>query len=303
MRSRWLALLEDTATDSELLREAADAAREGLDPERMRAAQQRADRRILPHPLAADVEAALERGFDGRTETRTYEMTSEEIVEALSVPSNQAEFLPELADPELRAAVIRELMRDVLSEMRAGTGGNGRRPQPALDAGRVLEAGLDLTADGPVPGAVAPLQHHRDDCLCPVRVADRVAAGALRRRPSRWTHELEGAAVRCRRRRSRSGCRRTRTPRSGAQRFSLRVTRRSDPRVAAEVRAVRVSSLAVAADAGADAARGGAGLRGRRSRPIAITASAAMATGHRRCLICQQSRSRSFTFRSCCFRG
>ena len=123
VRSRWLALLEDAATDSEVLRAAADTARAGLDPERMREAQQRADRRILPHPLAADVEAALERGFDGRIETRTHEMTSEEIVDALSVPSNQAEFLPELADPELRAAVIRELMRDVLSEMRAGPAG------------------------------------------------------------------------------------------------------------------------------------------------------------------------------------
>jgi hypothetical protein len=51
-------------------------------------------------------------------------MLSEEVVQGLLVPSNQAEYLPEIADRPLRERAIRELMRnDVLPAMQAGPAG------------------------------------------------------------------------------------------------------------------------------------------------------------------------------------
>jgi SAM-dependent methyltransferase len=94
---------------------------EGLDEETMRAARERAERRILPSPLASDVDAALSTQFDGETELRAYEMRAEEIVRGLLVPSNQAEYLPEIDDPDRREQIIRELMlRDVIPAMQEG---------------------------------------------------------------------------------------------------------------------------------------------------------------------------------------
>jgi hypothetical protein len=90
----------------------------------MRAAQQRADRRIRPRPLAAEVTAALAPAFAGEVELRANEMRSEEIVRGLLVPSNQAEYLPEIGERELRERVIRELMeKDVLPRLRRGAAG------------------------------------------------------------------------------------------------------------------------------------------------------------------------------------
>jgi len=97
-----------------------------LDAEQRRAGQARADRRIRPRPLAADVVAALSRRFEGEIELAGYEMLAEDIVRGLLVPSNQAEFLPEIADREEREATIRELMLDqVLPRMREGPAGTG----------------------------------------------------------------------------------------------------------------------------------------------------------------------------------
>jgi SAM-dependent methyltransferase len=97
---------------------------EGLDEEAMRVARERAERRILPSPLASDVDAALSTAFDGETESRAYEMRAEEIVRGLLVPSNQAEYLPEIDDPERREQIIRELMLDeVIPAMQEGPAG------------------------------------------------------------------------------------------------------------------------------------------------------------------------------------
>lgn len=147
LRERWLELIGGTHDEvglSEALREAIRRVREDLDEEALRAAQDRADRRILPRPLASEVVAALERRFEGEAELRTYEMLGEDVVRGLLVPSNQAEYLPEIADRGLREAVIRELMLgDVIPALRkgpAGTalglnlhwtlGGFSKRPQP-----------------------------------------------------------------------------------------------------------------------------------------------------------------------------
>lgn len=127
LRERWLELIDEARDGAELsdaLREAIHRVREDLDEEAMRAAQERADRRILPRPLASDVIATLERRFEGEAESRTYEMLSEDIVRGLLVPSNQAEYLPEIADRSLREAVIRELMLDqVIPALREGPAG------------------------------------------------------------------------------------------------------------------------------------------------------------------------------------
>jgi SAM-dependent methyltransferase len=98
--------------------------REGLDAESLRAARRRAERRILPSPMASDVESALAPHFDREIELRAYEMRTEEIVRGLLVPSNQAEYLPEIDDPRERERTIRELMTgEVIPRLQEGPAG------------------------------------------------------------------------------------------------------------------------------------------------------------------------------------
>ncbi len=135
LRRRWLELLdqegESSGTDGRPgpqdiphAWEAARAARASLDAGALRDARARAERRILPHPLADDVTAVLDRHFVGEVERRTYEMLSEEIVDGLLVPSNQAEYLPEIQERPIREQVIRELMdREVIPTMQDGPAG------------------------------------------------------------------------------------------------------------------------------------------------------------------------------------
>lgn len=126
LRERWLELLAGGTTASPVAMEAARQARAELDEEAMRKAQDRADRRIRPRPLAAEVDAALAPHFAGETRLATYEMLAEDIVRGLLVPSNQAEFLPEIADRAQREEVIRELMlNDVIPAMRQGPAATG----------------------------------------------------------------------------------------------------------------------------------------------------------------------------------
>lgn len=128
LRERWLELLADTSGGpdglSTALEEALRLARERFDEEALRDAQRRADRRILPRPLAAEVAAALERRFSGEVELRAYEMLAEDVVRGLLVPSNQAEYIPEIPDRDLRERVIRELMLgEVIPALQAGPAG------------------------------------------------------------------------------------------------------------------------------------------------------------------------------------
>ena len=126
LRERWLELLGGAPSSSPLLADAAAQAQSQLDEEALRAAQDRADRRIRPRPRAGEVEAALDPCFEGETRFATYEMLGEDIIRGLLVPSNQAEFIPEIADRERREEVIRELMRtEVLPALREGPAGTG----------------------------------------------------------------------------------------------------------------------------------------------------------------------------------
>jgi len=125
LRQRWLELLDDADPDrlSPALAEAVRRGRE-LDEESRGRAQERADRRIRPRPLATEVIEALATRFDGDAQTTACEMLSEDVVRGLLVPSNQAEYLPEIEDRPLREEAIRELMReDVLPGLQAGPAG------------------------------------------------------------------------------------------------------------------------------------------------------------------------------------
>ena len=126
LRERWLELMTgaDPAMLSPTLARAVRQARAELNEEGMAAAQQRAERRIRPRPLASEVAAALAPHFDGELRETAYEMLAEEIVRGMLVPSNQAEYMPEIADRALREEVIRELMlSDVLPSLQSGPAG------------------------------------------------------------------------------------------------------------------------------------------------------------------------------------
>jgi SAM-dependent methyltransferase len=126
LRERWLELLAGGTTSSPVAMEAARQARSELDDAALREAQDRADRRIRPRPLAGEVDATLVAHFTGETKLAGYEMLGGDIVRGLLVPSNQAEFLPEISDRALREEVIRELMlNDVLPALRQGPAATG----------------------------------------------------------------------------------------------------------------------------------------------------------------------------------
>jgi len=72
-----------------------------------------------------DIVSALTEGFVGEAELKleTHEILEEDILDTLLVPSNQREYLSEIADPRLREKVIRDLMAEVLPAMRQGPAG------------------------------------------------------------------------------------------------------------------------------------------------------------------------------------
>jgi SAM-dependent methyltransferase len=126
LRRRWLELLDAPPSDpagmgaqqlSPSLRAAIDEVRSSVDTASLEQAQLRANRRVLPSAnTAADVAEALAEAFRGEAKLSfpTYELLAEEALDTLLVPSNQAEYLPEIGDPVLRGAVVRELMLDAI---------------------------------------------------------------------------------------------------------------------------------------------------------------------------------------------
>lgn len=126
LRERWLELLAGEREPRAPIAAIVARARADRDAGSAREAQERADRRIRPRPLLSEVVEALERRFDGGTRTAAYEMLAEDIVDGLLVPSNQAEFMPEIAEREDRETVIRELMSaEVIPALRAGPAATG----------------------------------------------------------------------------------------------------------------------------------------------------------------------------------
>lgn len=126
LRELWLQLLDGGHQPSAPIAAIVARARAGRDAGSAREAQERANRRIRPRPLLSEVVEALGRRFDGETQTAAYEMLAEDIVDGLLVPSNQAEFMPEIAAREDRETVIRELMTaEVIPALRAGPAATG----------------------------------------------------------------------------------------------------------------------------------------------------------------------------------
>lgn len=125
LRKHWLAALD--APDPQLLAPVLRAAVVAASQADRDAAQRRADRRILPTPQTAEAAAtALAPRFEGAIERRTFELLAEESLMTALVPANQAEYLAEIADDQLRDGVIRHLMGErVLPELLDGPAGTG----------------------------------------------------------------------------------------------------------------------------------------------------------------------------------
>lgn len=136
LRRYWLAALDnvDPVTLPPEVWAAVDAAR----PVSRADAQRRADRRILPNPpTVSSVEDALSPFFFGQTSRRADEMLAEEILMTTLVPANQAEYLAEVPDPELRAELIGHLMGErVLPELMGGAAGTANGLNIAWTTGR-----------------------------------------------------------------------------------------------------------------------------------------------------------------------
>jgi SAM-dependent methyltransferase len=141
LRKHWLAALDepDPGTLAPVLRAAVTAARQA-DRD---AAQQRADRRILPTPQTAQsVAGVLEPYFEGGIERRTFELLAEESLMTALVPANQAEYLSEITDERLREPVIRYLMTErVLPELMAGSAGTALGLNIEWKLGRYMRKG------------------------------------------------------------------------------------------------------------------------------------------------------------------
>jgi SAM-dependent methyltransferase len=180
LRERWLELLAGEHSPGPLppkngdgrrpftprLRDLVRRARASLDPAAAREARSRADRRILPHAHAADdVVAALDSHFSGEVEFRTYEMRCEEILDALLVPSNQGEYLPEIADRTVREEVIRELMLgEVIPAMQEQPAGTALGLNLQWTLGRFGRPPAGTKAQGltePGPSGPLCLERHR----------------------------------------------------------------------------------------------------------------------------------------------
>jgi len=127
LRAHWKALLGGDVPQTPLQHDAVAAA-----IARAAAAggplidDERAGRRILPRPhTGPEIGHALTGHFAGELTTQTYEIADQETVDTLLVPSNQEEYLPEIADPQLRAGLVEELMRTVvLPALHAGPAGS-----------------------------------------------------------------------------------------------------------------------------------------------------------------------------------
>lgn len=118
LRTRWKALLSGALPATTPAQRAAIAHAGPID-------DARADRRILARPHSGqEVANALSARFRGSLWTQPHEIDEAEVLDTLRVPSNQEEFLPELADPVIRWSLIEELMHaEIIPELRTGPAG------------------------------------------------------------------------------------------------------------------------------------------------------------------------------------
>jgi hypothetical protein len=119
LRRRWVALMDGEAAlphsgvtgHDPVAAEAARRAQSNLGPGDRAACARRAERRILQSPNEADfVNRALGEHLRGTMERCTFEMLDGDFVDALLIPSNGGEYLPEIDSREERGEVIRRLM-------------------------------------------------------------------------------------------------------------------------------------------------------------------------------------------------
>jgi SAM-dependent methyltransferase len=119
LRGHWLGLLRGESPPShngarsDAVRDAVERARRSMDERATREAAARAARRVLPRANDAEAVAQAIAGHftgDQLVERPTHELQADDIIDTLLVPSNQAEYLPEIPDRALREQVVRELM-------------------------------------------------------------------------------------------------------------------------------------------------------------------------------------------------
>jgi SAM-dependent methyltransferase len=130
LRKRWASLLNDSGSDASVsaaIHSVAARVAATLGPAERKACERRASKRILPVPnTAGSVSSALEGHLQGSIETRTFEMLEGEVLDALLVPSNVGEYLPEIEDPAERNHVATTLLTDqVLPEFASGPAATG----------------------------------------------------------------------------------------------------------------------------------------------------------------------------------
>jgi hypothetical protein len=125
LRAHWKALVAgDLEPRTPLQADAVAVARRRRDGAPV-IADHRADKRILKDAnTASGLAAMLSARFAGTVTTQAHEIVDRETIDTLLVPSNQSEYLPEIEVPEIREALIEELLTgDVLPVLHEGPAG------------------------------------------------------------------------------------------------------------------------------------------------------------------------------------
>ena len=158
LRKRWVQLLRGESSLEEVASrnghfaeprpswfyETIAEVREVTTAEKLREAQARADRRVLPQANpGSKVADALDAAFGGEAyvDHQGYELLADDVVDTLLVPSNQAEYLAEVEDRDSREAIIRDLMlNSVVPEMQAQEAGTAQGVNVQWTLGAVVRS-------------------------------------------------------------------------------------------------------------------------------------------------------------------
>ena len=125
LRAHWKALVAgDAEPRSALQADAVAVARRAREGAPL-IADDRADKRILKDANTREgLGEMLAARFRGAIDTEAHEIADRETLDTLLVPSNQGEYLPEIEVPEIREAIIEELLTgDVLPVLHASAAG------------------------------------------------------------------------------------------------------------------------------------------------------------------------------------